>query len=127
MGLREGCASAKTQIVSYFSRVQHSTRLSPAIRDLHALVAGIGPCETADAEAPSTRASLESQVSSAGLYDVEQLYTQRYGMTRGIPYVQYLRDFVKLSDDLGEDAAVMALREDLLRAQANDEPAEWPF
>ena len=107
--------------------MQQPSRLSPTIQALHALVAGIGPAETADAEAPSTRASLESQVSSASLYNVEQLYTRRHGMTRGIPYVQYLRDFVRLSYDVGEDAAVVALRKDLLQAEANDEPAEWPF
>ena len=107
--------------------MRNSPTLSPAVQRLHALVAGIGPAETADAEAVSTRASLESQVSAASLYNVEQLYTQRYAMTRGIPYVQYLRTFVKLSYDIGEDAAVVALRKDLLQAQANDEPAEWPF
>ena len=113
--------------MSYFSHVQHSPTLSPAVQRLHALVAGIGATETAEVEAASTRASLESQVSSASLYNVEQLYTRRYAMTRGIPYVQYLRDFVRLSYEVGEDAAVAALREDLLRAQANDESAEWPF
>ena len=110
--------------------MRNSPTLSPAVQRLHALVAGIGaaePAEPADVEAASTRASLESQISSASLYAIEQLYTRRYAMTRGIPYVQYLRNFVKLSYDIGEDAAVAALREDLLRAQANDEPAEWPF
>ena len=99
---------------------------NPTIRRLHTLVAGIGPGVNAD-DSPSTRASLQSQISNAALYNVERLYTERYGMTRGIPFVQYLRTFVRLSYDVGEDAAVAEFTRDLERARANDEPREWMF
>ena len=110
----------------------HNSTPSPTIQRLEALVAGLkakGGTDTAAVAAreASTRASLQSQISTAGLYSVEQLYTQRQGMLRGIPFVQYLRSFVQLSYDIGEDAAVDAFRADLEQARANDEPSDWAF
>ena len=110
----------------YFYNVQNPSPVSPTIERLHALVSGIGP-GAPEADSPSTRASLSSQISAAALYNVERLYTERYGMTRGIPFVQYLRTFVRLSYDVGEDAAVTAFTRDLERARAEAEPREWAF
>lgn len=104
------------------------SRQTDAIAQLHALVAARAVAAADEAgERASTRASLESQISSAALLSLERLYTERFGMARGIPYVQYLRTFVRKCYDVGEDAAMEAFRYDLLRAQANAEPAEWAF
>ena len=106
--------------------MQHPPAAASVIERLHALTAGIRP-DAAEVDSPSTRASLSSQISTAALYNVERLYTERYGMTRGIPFVQYLRTFVRLSYDIGEDGAVAEFRRDLERARANAEPREWAF
>ena len=103
------------------------TNATPAtIQHLHDLIAGIGQ-DLAEVDCPSTRASLSSQISTAALYRVGRLYTERHGMTRGIPFVQYLRTFVRRSYDVGEDAAVAEFTWDLERARANAEPDEWAF
>lgn len=100
-------------------------RPADIIAKLRALTAAIDAPAAAASDA-STRDRLERQLPTPVLLEVERLYTRRYGMRRGIPYVQYLRRCVRLVEEHGE-GALQLLERDLAQAQANDEPGEWAF
>ncbi len=67
------------------------------------------------------------EIAPATLHRIEQMFTYKSGLWRGIAWLDFKRNFYQSVQDFGEDVALAQYEEQFHQALDREEPEELPF